>query len=173
MPRKTLHSKERLLLVAVTVLLLLTPAFILPGTQRDEERQKEESVDPYSDWLDEDVVYIVTPEERSVFEKLTADEEKENFIEQFWRRRDPDPSTDFNEFKVEHYRRIAYANERYSNAGVSDGGLTGGASTLLSARLNQPTNTMQEQPTIGRSRRVEARPRSTPWKSGSTTTLRG
>lgn len=118
MPRKTLHSKERLLLVAVTVLLLLKPAFILPGTQRDEERQKEESADPYSDWLDEDVVYIVTPEERSVFERLTTDEEKENFIEQFWRRRDPHPSTDFNEFKVEHYRRIAYANERYSNAGV-------------------------------------------------------
>ena len=42
-------------------------------------------------------------------------EEREQFIEAFWQRRDPTPDTVENEFKEEHYRRIAYANERFSS----------------------------------------------------------
>ncbi|HEV8132579.1 MAG TPA: GWxTD domain-containing protein [Acidobacteriota bacterium] len=64
-------------------------------------------------WVNEDVVYIITPEERETFLKLHTPEEKENFIEQFWLRRDPDPSTKVNEFKEEHFRRIAYANDHF------------------------------------------------------------
>lgn len=75
----------------------------------------EEALDYYQKWLREDVVYIITPEERSVFEALTTPEEKETFIEQFWLRRDPDPSTPVNEFKEEHYRRLAYADEHFSS----------------------------------------------------------
>ncbi len=72
---------------------------------------------PYKKWLDEDVVYIITPEERAAFKQLSNDEERDNFIENFWQRRDPTPDTEENEFKEEHYRRIAYANEHFA-AGV-------------------------------------------------------
>jgi GWxTD domain-containing protein len=72
---------------------------------------------PYKKWLDEDVVYIITPEERAAFKQLSNDEERDAFIEQFWQRRDPTPDTEENEFKEEHYRRIAYANEHFA-AGV-------------------------------------------------------
>src|SRR5438093_5034413 len=65
-------------------------------------------------WLDEDVSYIITNEERTAFKALKTDEEREQFIEQFWLRRDPTPDTIENEFKEEHYSRIAYANERFA-----------------------------------------------------------
>jgi GWxTD domain-containing protein len=64
-------------------------------------------------WLDQDVAWIITDEERSAFKQLSNDEERENFIEAFWQRRDPTPDTPENEFKEEHYRRIAYANEHF------------------------------------------------------------
>jgi len=70
----------------------------------------------YTKWLNEDVLYIITDEERAAFEALQTDEEREHFIEQFWKRRDPTPATDVNEFKQEHYRRIAYANEHFANS---------------------------------------------------------
>ncbi|MBI3280970.1 MAG: GWxTD domain-containing protein, partial [Acidobacteria bacterium] len=68
---------------------------------------------PYEKWLNQDVVYIIAAEERAAFGKLTTDEERDKFIEQFWQRRDPMPETAQNEFKAEHYRRIAYANQRF------------------------------------------------------------
>jgi len=72
-------------------------------------------MDYYRKWLNEDVVYIVTEEEKEVFNKLTTEEEKEQFVEQFWRRRDPDPKAPTNEAKEEHYRRIAYANDHFGS----------------------------------------------------------
>ncbi len=63
----------------------------------------------------EDVAYIITDEERKAFKRLNTDEEREQFIEQFWLRRDPTPDTVENEYKEEHYRRIAYANEHYAS----------------------------------------------------------
>lgn len=81
----------------------------LSAQSREEERE-----DPFRRWLEEDVVYIISPQEKAVFQKLTTEEEKAVFIEQFWRRRDPDPSTPTNEFRDEHYRRIAYANEKFA-----------------------------------------------------------
>jgi len=71
----------------------------------------------YKKWLSEDVVYIISDEERDAFKRLSNDEERDNFIEQFWLRRDPTPDTVENEFKEEHYERIAYANEHFP-AGV-------------------------------------------------------
>jgi GWxTD domain-containing protein len=68
----------------------------------------------YKKWLDEDVRWIISDEERAAFKKLSNDEERDNFIEQFWFRRDPTPDTVENEFKEEHYRRIAYANEHFA-----------------------------------------------------------
>lgn len=71
----------------------------------------------YKKWLDEDVRWIITDEERSAFKQLSNDEERDNFIEAFWQRRDPTPDTVENEFKEEHYRRIEYANEHFA-AGI-------------------------------------------------------
>jgi GWxTD domain-containing protein len=78
---------------------------------------KKELSKTYKKWLDEDVVYIITPEERQAFLQLSNDEERDQFIEAFWQRRDPTPDTEENEYKEEHYRRIAYANEHFA-AGI-------------------------------------------------------
>ncbi|MBI3680353.1 MAG: GWxTD domain-containing protein [Acidobacteria bacterium] len=83
--------------------------------KRREEKLRKELETPYRKWLNEDVTYIITDEERKAFRNLNTDEEREQFIEQFWLRRDPSPDTQENEFKEEHYRRIAYANERYAS----------------------------------------------------------
>jgi GWxTD domain-containing protein len=82
---------------------------------QDEERLKKELETPYKKWLNEEVVYIISDEERKAFQHLNTDEEKESFIEQFWLRRDPTPDTEENEFREEHYRRIAYANETFAS----------------------------------------------------------
>jgi GWxTD domain-containing protein len=83
--------------------------------KRREEKLRKELETPYRKWLNEDVAYIITDEERAAFKRLATDEEREQFIEQFWLRRDPTPDTVENEFKEEHYRRIAYANEHYAS----------------------------------------------------------
>jgi len=80
----------------------------------DKELRKELD-SQYKKWLDEDVVYIISPEERSAFLHLATNEEREQFIEQFWQRRNPDPDSVDNTFKEEHYRRIAYTNEHFSS----------------------------------------------------------
>src|SRR5437773_4254914 len=68
---------------------------------------------PYKKWLDEDVAWIITDEERAAFKQLSNDEERDQFIEAFWQRRDPTPDTEENEYKEDHYARIAYANEHF------------------------------------------------------------
>jgi GWxTD domain-containing protein len=68
----------------------------------------------YKTWLDQDVAYIITDEERKAFKSLSNDEEREAFIEAFWQRRNPNPDSPENEFREEHYRRIAYANEHFA-----------------------------------------------------------
>jgi GWxTD domain-containing protein len=92
-----------------------------PMNSKQKKRQmkdySKEIKGPYKKWLDEDVVYIITDEERAAFKQLSNDEERDNFIEAFWQRRDPTPDTEENEYKEEHYQRIAYANEHFA-AGV-------------------------------------------------------
>src|SRR5215472_8421237 len=83
--------------------------------KRKEEKLRKELETPYRKWLNEDVAYIISDEERAAFKKLSTDDERETFIENFWLRRDPTPDTEENEFKEEHYRRIAYANERFAS----------------------------------------------------------
>src|SRR5713101_1110401 len=80
-----------------------------------EKRLYKELASPYKKWLEEEVGYIITDEERTAFLRLSNNEEREQFIEQFWLTRDPTPDTQENEFKEEHYRRIAYANERFAS----------------------------------------------------------
>src|SRR5438132_4418347 len=78
---------------------------------------KQELGKTYKKWLDEDVRWIISDEERAAFKQLSNDEERDQFIEGFWQRRDPTPDTVENEFKEEHYARIAYANEHFA-AGI-------------------------------------------------------
>jgi GWxTD domain-containing protein len=76
---------------------------------------KREMKDAYKKWINNDVSYIITKEEKKAFYALQTDEERENFIENFWRRRDPNPDTEENEYREEYYERIAYANEHFSS----------------------------------------------------------
>ncbi|MDP9340386.1 MAG: GWxTD domain-containing protein [Acidobacteriota bacterium] len=88
----------------------------LDKSQKKKIRRTLKELDtPYKQWLNEDVVYIISPEERNAFGQLATNEEREQFIEQFWLRRSTNPDLPDNEFKEEHYRRIAYANEHYAS----------------------------------------------------------
>jgi GWxTD domain-containing protein len=90
-------------------------------TDKQKKQQKRslniELSKTYKKWLNEDVAYIISDQERAAFKQLSNDEERDNFIEAFWQRRDPTPDTEENEYKEEHYRRIAYANEHFA-AGI-------------------------------------------------------
>ena len=101
-------------------LILATVAEIPLLAALDDRGARKESgaAAYYKKWLAEDVHWIASDPERDVFGRLTTDEERDAFIEQFWARRDSDPSTMESEFKVEHYRRILYANENFT-AGIS------------------------------------------------------
>ncbi|MDQ3129507.1 MAG: GWxTD domain-containing protein [Acidobacteriota bacterium] len=76
---------------------------------------KPELKEVYKKWINNDVLYIITKDEKKAFNQLKTDEERENFIENFWRRRDPNPDTEENEYREEYYERIAYANEHYAS----------------------------------------------------------
>lgn len=90
-----------------------------PMTEKEKKKQEEklrkELASPYKKWLDEEVYWIITPDERTAFNKLNTDEEREAFIENFWLKRDPTPGTERNEYEEEYYRRIAYANENFAS----------------------------------------------------------
>jgi len=93
-----------------------------PGPQKLTKEQKKkmgralkELDKQYKEWLNEDVIYIISPDERTAFLQLDTNEEREQFIEQFWLRRSSNPDLPDNDFKEEHYRRIAYANEHYAS----------------------------------------------------------
>jgi GWxTD domain-containing protein len=113
------YQKVALRLAVSSVILLGSIAATLAQEAQDPTSKprnvKPELKKAYKDWLDKDVTYIITDEERKAFKKLATDDEREKFIEEFWRRRDPDPDTDENEFKEEYYERIAYANEHFSS----------------------------------------------------------
>src|SRR5438128_5297152 len=114
---------DRVVGIALTLMLLmsLAPAALAQGKEEKKKqkeptaKQKAELKSVYKKWLDEDVLYIITDDERKAFKALKTDEERDQFIEQFWLRRDPTPDTIENEFKEDHYSRIAYANERFQS----------------------------------------------------------
>src|SRR6266699_989424 len=85
------------------------------ATKRKVHKTLKELGFEYRQWLTEDVTYIISPEERNAFLQLDTNEEREQFIEQFWLRRSSNPDLPENDFKEEHYRRIAYANEHYAS----------------------------------------------------------
>jgi len=98
------------------------PAFAQDNSNKDKKekqqpkKKKSESNEKvYQRWMDEDVRWIITDEERKAFKTLKTDEERETFIEQFWARRDPDPDTPENEYREEYAARIAYANAHFAS----------------------------------------------------------
>ena len=106
------------ILLSTMTLVALTAISQQQKTQDPTEKPrnvKPELKKAYKDWLEKDVAYVITDEERKAFKKLQTDDERERFIEEFWRRRDPDPDTDEYEFKEEYYERVAYANEHFSS----------------------------------------------------------
>ena len=129
-PRRALTPIFSACILAITAAVVLTAwpskagakapapaAPAAPATQAAPAPQVSPPLSaPYRKWLTEDVAYIITDQERAAFKSLTTDAEREHFIEQFWLRRDPTPGTVENEFKEEHYRRIAYANEHYASS---------------------------------------------------------
>jgi GWxTD domain-containing protein len=101
--------------VAAGIVILAAAAALTAWQPKPQEQpQTAAKESPYRRWMSEDVAYIITNEERTAFKNLQTDEEREHFIEQFWLRRDPTPGTPANEFKEEHYRRIAYANQHFT-----------------------------------------------------------
>jgi len=82
---------------------------------KKQKALERELAGPWKKWMNEDVTYIITDEERQAFKRLKTDEERQQFVEQFWLRRDPTPDTEENEYKEEHYRRIEYANDHYAS----------------------------------------------------------
>ena len=83
--------------------------------RQQQEKQRKELENPYAKWLSEDVSYFISDEERKAFGRLQTNEEREQFVEQFWLRRDPSPDTEENEYREEHYRRLQYANEHFAS----------------------------------------------------------
>jgi GWxTD domain-containing protein len=112
--------------LVVAAATLIPPGYSLKASPKKEEKvsrqekrrlkaAREENESAYKHWMDEEVPYIITPDERAAWKKLSTDEEREQFIEQFWERRNPNPGSPENEYKEEYYRRIAYANEHYAS----------------------------------------------------------
>ena len=124
-------SKLRLIVNFTLTALFIALSVSLVAAQDKKDKNKKNTVaqDPtekprnvkielkqaYKRWLDNDVSYIITKDEKRAFMALVTDEERENFIENFWRRRDPDPDTEENEYREEYYERIAYANEKFAS----------------------------------------------------------
>lgn len=117
---------RRIVLIACSVMLTAIPSFAQGGKDKGNTKPtddistkarnvKPELKDAYKRWLNTDVDYIITKEEKRAFLALQTDEERENFIENFWRRRDPNPDTEENEYREEYYERIAYANEHFTS----------------------------------------------------------
>jgi len=117
------------LFILAAVLGVLGGVFLQASAPKDKEKVEnpekadrrrtkaiqKEMESAYKKWLQDEVPYIITDEERAAFKKFTTDDEREQFIEQFWERRNPNPGSPENEFREEYYRRIAYANERYAS----------------------------------------------------------
>jgi GWxTD domain-containing protein len=116
---RTQSKSSQAFACALTFALVFLSLSLMADKKKDKEREKslrQETSDQFlKKWLEQDVLYIITDEEKAAFKRLTTDDERYQFIEQFWLRRDPSPDTVENEFRDEHYRRIAYANERFAS----------------------------------------------------------
>jgi GWxTD domain-containing protein len=104
-----------LTLLVLSSVLTVTGQKNKPTKAQEQARKNEESGNYYKKWPQEEVPYIIAPDEETAFKQLKTDEERESFIEQFWLRRDPSPDTLDNEYREEYYRRIVQANEKFTS----------------------------------------------------------
>lgn len=118
------HQRTRSLALALGMLVSSAAAPAVALAQKDKGKQdvpdrernvRKERSNMFKKWIEEDVAYIITDDEKKAWKKLATDEEREQFIEQFWRRRDPDPDTEVNEYLEEHYERVAYSNQHFTS----------------------------------------------------------
>jgi GWxTD domain-containing protein len=116
-PIKVKNMRTRAKVFSVIPLVLLGLTVILSGAPVDKPKLPER----YQRWLDEEVVYIMARTEREVFRQLRTDRERDLFMEAFWKHRDPTPTSPENEFKTEHLRRVAYANQHLGREGSVPG----------------------------------------------------
>ncbi|MGI8556509.1 MAG: GWxTD domain-containing protein [Pyrinomonadaceae bacterium] len=113
----------RLILSSILIVLAGVSMGFAQNDKKDQDldpSQKSRNVKSevgkiYKDWVNKDVAYIITPEEKAAFNKLQTNEERENFIANFWARRNPNPDSEENQYKEEYYERIAYANEHFTS----------------------------------------------------------
>jgi GWxTD domain-containing protein len=101
-------------LVAMVMALLLCP----PAATAAKHSQLPPR---YEHWLDQEVNYLITNQERTTFLGLATDQDRDRFIESFWAIRNPDPNSPSNTFREEHYRRLEYANTHYGLPSAGNG----------------------------------------------------
>jgi GWxTD domain-containing protein len=108
---------SRFIILIAFMILTLGESVFLPGppSASAEDEGGRDQINYYKRWVEEDVLYIITEDEKATFKALRTDEERENFIEQFWLRRNPTQRLGDNPFREEHYRRIAYANQHFAS----------------------------------------------------------
>lgn len=118
------QKRMRVLALVFSLLVSAGPAALAQKDKKkgagqdvpDRERNvRNEKSNVFKKWINEDVAYIITDDEKRAWKKLQTDEEREQFIEGFWRRRDPDPDTELNEYLEEHFERVAYANQHFAS----------------------------------------------------------
>jgi len=101
--------------------LFLCMIFLFPALGNPKKKSPKDLPENHRAWLQEEVVYIITPKEKDVFLQLESDREREMFIKAFWKQRDPNPNTPENEYKEEHYRRISYVNQTFGRTSPGPG----------------------------------------------------
>ncbi|MFW6128926.1 MAG: GWxTD domain-containing protein [Candidatus Aminicenantaceae bacterium] len=105
--------------VSLTLIVFFSASLFIFSSPKD--KSTDNLSEQHRRWLEEEVVYIITPQEKEVFLQLSNDRERELFIEAFWKHRDPTPNTPENEFKTEHYKRIQYANHWFGRESPGPG----------------------------------------------------
>ena len=137
---KSSTSCWRSLAVALVLTLAASAAFAGQGKTKLDKH--------YKDWLEHDVVYIITKDERDAFAKLTTDESRDKFIDEFWEIRNPNPGSPTNPYKEEIYKRIAFANARYSLGSVSEGWRTDRGHTYITLGPPQQKQLYRNAPNL-------------------------
>jgi len=105
---------NRIRLTHILLCVLLMLGLVTSVSAQDRAVRPRPILTPYQKWIDEDVAYIITDEERADLAELKTDQQRDKFVEDFWQRRNPDPQSWANLFKEEHYRRLAYVNQQFA-----------------------------------------------------------
>jgi GWxTD domain-containing protein len=109
---------------ALILLAFLTVRGPLPGLNAAAAQADVKSLEPkYQSWLSL-VAYIIMPQEKEVFLKLTNGRDRDIFLENFWKLRDPTPGTPENEYRDEHQKRFDYANRQFRRGAGREGWMT-------------------------------------------------